>query len=593
MSRIEELRHYAELSEWLRELSAPAPSASDSKEAYVKQMHENYNRMRDLNVTSTGILDKYVLPLLAEGDALSAPLTEEEASDLFDFCDMLFDAERMESVDDMLRYKVARRLVRDADEKGDVGMQIRALDILVECCYFLMMAAARLYPESDRVEEFRREGTDAAMRLRGFLEKDKFAALPDVRAKETVLTNARYVASMFECIHEPWSFEDNERHLELLREALSLSDDAFYIEQASKYDWKRHRYRTLLSIANLTEYHNAAGLDEEQLREVNACTGQLLALWKEDPDLYGAFSSTPIMNIALFRNAYLAGEMPLEEYRSQLLAITEDADEYDYTHDGNMRIVFVPTEWMLTLDTDDLTEEQMRQMKVFFDRIVRYVSHMPKLGSLTVLISFLTNALDAFVECDNGLQFETLCAQLLAAINPPTWWHCLMSEQLASCITSHLFEREPLLFKEVPGYPDKEAVCAFVGKAGRLHDAGKIFIAEAVTNYAREYFPDEEDWLMIFTSVGARFLARFSDTRPFATAAATHRFENWQHDIVTQIVTYAERLGWKTNKEEDDGPARIPFINALCREEKVAGELDRIVSSDRDPMMGRVYEMLI
>ena len=86
----------------------------------------------------------------------------------------------------------------------------------------------------------------------------------------------------------------------------------------------------------------------------------------------------------------------------------------------------------------------------------------------------------------------------LAAINPPTWWHCLMSEQLASCITSHLFEREPLLFKEVPGYPDKEAVCAFVGKAGRLHDAGKIFIAEAVTNYAREYCPDEEDWLMIW-----------------------------------------------------------------------------------------------
>lgn len=61
---------------------------------------------------------------------------------------------------------------------------------------------------------------------------------------------------------------------------------------------------------------------------------------------------------------------------------------------------------------------------------------------------------------------------------------------------------------------------------------------------------------------------------------------------MTQIVTYVGRMGWESNIEEDEGAAIIPFIDALCRKEAVAAELNRIITRDSNPMMERVYEML-
>ncbi|MBR5969637.1 MAG: HD domain-containing protein [Lachnospiraceae bacterium] len=593
MARTDDLRRYAELSEWIRELSMPSLEGITNAEEYFERIRANYERMRDLNRTSSAILEEQVLPLLPEEEGtLVRPLTEAEAKELFAFCGILSDPVNLESVDDVLRYKIVRLLLADAEAKNDTAAVIRALDILIECCYFLMTSAAGLWPESEKVEEYRKIGLDASMRLRAYLDKEAFAALPDTECKEIVLVNARYISALYECVHAPWTEEENREHLEQLKEALRLSEDAFYIEQASKFDWKRHRYRSLQGIASLAEYHNEAGFTEEQLKEINGYTRQLLALWKEDKVLYGALSAPEVLYLPMYRNAYLAGEMPLAEYRASLLSIIEGADEEDFSHDGNMMIVFAQTEYLLTLDKEHLTEEEKKRIRGFFDRLVHYVSRMPKLGSLTFLVGFLTRSIDALAACGEGVDYAHLAARLLAAVNPPTWCHSLTVAELAECITGHLYDREPSLFRDTPGYPDKAAVTEFLRQAALVHDTGKIFIAEFITNYAREYFPDEQAWLELFPRVGARILERFPDTRPYAEIVRHHLDENWDKDIATQILSYADRMGWTARDTTDTGRAMIPFIDALCREKDIEEELNRIVTEGRIKNMAAVYTLL-
>lgn len=603
MSRAEELARYAELSDWIKELSSPSTEDIDSAEAYNERIITNYNRMRELNGKSTSILSEYVYPLLGESEDAPADaakeeeqslcaLTTEEWEDLFFFCERLYDAENRESVDDNLRYRVAKRLLQDAEEKADEAKTIRALGLMAECCACMVMVTVKLYPESDAVVSFRKEGLSAAKRLRAYLEKDAFTALTDQDLREIVLKSARELWTLFVFCKEPRGREENEEHLRLLKDALALSADSFYIDQAAKYNWKNHRYRILQGITSLTEYHNAAGMDEAQLREISAFSRQLLALWKEDRVLQGALSSSAVLHLNLYRNAHLAGELSLAEYRKELLQLMDEADDEDYTYDGNMRLVMTLSEYLLTFDRDGLTAEDEARIFGLFDRLIRYVSGMPKLGSITALIVFLTFALEAFSALGLSMGMAELCMKLLAAINPPTFRHCLTASRLASCITGHLFDREPSLFTEIAGYPEKDRIVSFMEEAALLHDCGKIWIAEAVTNYARGYFHDETEMLMIYPDVGASFLSRFPDTAAYAEIMRHHREERWDHDIATQIVSYADYMSRRPKDKEDDVRANIPFIGALCREEPVKTELQQIVADESEVCAREIFRIL-
>ena len=586
MSRAEDFMRYLELSEWIRELSTPELTGVKNAKEYVKKIGVNYQRMRELNRTGVAIVQEHVYPSLAREEKLS----EEEVRDLFDFCAGLLDPVRIESVDTVLRYKIAVRLKEDAEEKNDTAQLIRALDILIECCYLMILMTARMYPATQAVEEYRREGMEACLRLCAFLEHDAFAALPDAECKEIILVNARYICAMFEGNTKPYTVEENEEHLALMRRALALADDPFYLDEASKYDWKRHRYRALQGIASLTDYHNAQGFTKEQLKEINAHTRHLIALYKQDKVLYGALSSPDVMNLMLYRNAYLSGETSLKTYRKQLLELTRDADKEDFSHDGNMKMVFAQTEYLLTLNPEKLSEQDQEWLQKFYRDLVQYVTLMPKLGSLTILLSYLSHALDGFIETKDGMRFGTICKQLLAAINPPTWRHCLIVAELSVCIAGHLYEREPSLFSGVSGYPDREKVLSFIHEAAQLHDVGKLYIAEAVTNYTRNYFNDEHEMLLSFPAIGANLLSSQESTRPYAEIARNHMDHTWDKDIATQIVSYADRMGWVTRDGEEIARVQIPFIDAMCREESIAKELDAIV--DGRKQMEQVYEML-
>lgn len=122
MLRAEELDRFVEFSEWIRELSSPQVEGVYTPEDYRKRFVRNYARIRELAKTCTEILESVLFPLLEKKD----PLTAEEADDLFRFVTKLLDAVRIECVDVPLRGRVVDRLLRDAEEKGDIGLLLRA-----------------------------------------------------------------------------------------------------------------------------------------------------------------------------------------------------------------------------------------------------------------------------------------------------------------------------------------------------------------------------------------------------------------------------------------------------------------------------------
>ena len=620
MSKAEEWSRFIELTEWIRELSAPQISGIRSAEEYRSRFVRNYARIRELSRTSRQILEADIMPLL-EGERL---LTDDEAADLYAFSASMLDAVHIECVDLPLRLKVIRRLTEDAVRKKDEAARLRADDQRIETCYYLMILLSRLVKVSDAHKAMQREGLEAADHLLSYLEKDRFAALSEYDLKEIVLINSRYVNALYEHTGDEQSSSYQEKNIEAMKRAIDVSEDAFYIAQASKYNWKNHVFRALQGIAQMTEYCNEAGVAEDRLKEVNDYTRQMVALWKKDKISYGALCAKETLFQSMYRNAYLAGEIDVRRFRREVLSLIEGADKEDFSHDGNMNMIFAQTEYMLTLDPEHLTKVQEQTIQRFYNNLITYVHRMPKLGSLTFLLSYLAHAMDAFIETKGGMTFEELSVQLLCAINPQLYLHSLNVAGISGILTKHLFAKDSSLFSQVPGYPDQEAVISHVKRAAMLHDVGKLLIAETVITYHRPLFEEEYVVLELGPAAGAKLLSRFESTRPFAGTVLRHHVHydrkggyplteetlRGDDDICALIIGLANDMEGMTDEVRFDDHAQMsyrefrnvartgsgtfyaPFVTELLEEEAVSAEIEALITEGIMDHYRKTYMLL-
>ena len=531
MSRAEDLNRYVELCEWTRELSSPQVEGIRSAAEFRTRFERSFSRINELIRVSAEILETTLFPLL-EKETL---LTEEETEDLFAFTARLLDAVNIECVDVPLRERVIDRLLEDAEAKQDTALILRALDARVETCYFMMSSVSRITDVLDVFTHYRDKGMEAAKRILYYLEPERFAALPDYASKEIVLVNSRYINGLYESAFRPDPVELLQENLNNMKRALLLADDPFFIDQASKYNWKNHAYRSLQGIAFMTDYMNEAGCPDDMLQEINRHTRQMVALWKRDKVTYGALCAAETLYQSMYRNAYLAGEMTVERFREEIVKMIDAADPEDFTHDGNMSIIFAQTEYMLTLDKENLTGEEKRNVTRFYKNLVKYVHRMPKVGSMTFLLVYLNHALRAFIEFEGGPVWSDLLMNLLAAIHPQVYLHSMGTAEIARILTRRLFLRKAEQFAHVPGYPDGEKVAEYAYQAGRLHDIGKMMVAERILTYSRERFPEEEEIYMAGPEIGARLLSMFESTRPYAEAVRTHHFDYDRKDAFSRL----------------------------------------------------------
>lgn len=620
MTLREAANKFVELTTWIRELSTPRITESVDEEAYRENLLINFRRIGDIAQINTSLMNDYLKPVL-ESDRL---LTDEELSVLQELKDKLLDAYTMDNLDIPFLYHVALRMYEDAERKQDMEAIVRALDDYVMVSYALLAMVRRIYPYNDSAIKVREDGLKAVNSILDFLSPEKLKTLPEGYLREEVLINSRYITTFYEYPLTPDDSQYTETILNILRRALGLLDSPEYRELVPNFDWVYHEFRTLHYFSVMTIFHNMYGFNEEQLAEINGYAKRLLYIWiKEFAHLKTRNKNETIL-FAVTRCSYLAGEIDAETYRKELRGLAKKTSEDTYNADEMQMTTSIPIEYILSLDPDNISEEDAEALTEFYRRMISYIHKMPKLGHLSFLLSELTFLMEHFIEIEGVIDFETICMELLAAIYPPTYVHSMSVADISSCLAKHLYKKHPEMFENVPGYPDIDDITEHVWHAAACHDIGKLFIVETIITYGRSLYNQEFDWIKTHPEAGATILSKHESTRDYVEVALGHqRWYNGQGgypesydpekaenrllvdivacadcmDAATDIVGRSYKRG-KTLDEfieelrEGSGTRYAPFLLELFEDEEVRSELETILNSGRDNKYRHTYTIL-
>ena len=518
------LERYVELTNWIRELSAPEITEDIGAENYRKQLLRNFVRIGELARTNGEILKTRIDPVLKSEGALSP----EDEENLRAFNEALLDAQHLENLDTPLMYLNAERLMRHARLLGNASKEIAADFDLISAAYTMLFMTIRMYPCSEICFHYRDIGMLAANNILGYLSPDAFRTLP-ADAKERVLITSRYIFSMFSRQDAFGDDTVNREDLFVLERALQLEDDTFYRREAGDYDWRNHRFRTMQYICDLTERCNERGLSAPLLKRIREVALKLDALWKSDQDYFGEMEPREVIELLSARTGYLAGETDVGTYREQLLRLIGGRNQRDYSYHSILVNVSAPIEYMCTFRNETPGQKEQIHIGGFYRNLISYIHHMPKRGSITFLLTDLSEILKHFIFIDGVVDFEALCLSLLAALHPPTYVHSKNVADLSVCFLRHLIRRQPELLTGLFGCETEEKVreneailTEHVRHAALLHDVGKLFIVETILTYGRPLFDLEYEWIRVHPTVGAHILSLYPETAPYAEVARLH-----------------------------------------------------------------------
>ena len=191
-------------------------------------------------------------------------------------------------------------------------------------------------------------------------------------AKEIVVINTRYIRAVSGVEGHPGDPESNALILERMKAAIELSSDPFYRDQLPDYDWERHEFRTLEYVSSLTDFNNEKGYSGEDLQFINKCTKRMKELYDSEDLTYKEAHTIETMDINVYRNAYLAGEIDLEEYRRELVELSNRDSRRDLSEDISIIILLAPLEYMLLIDHEDPTEEEISFLKDLYSKLITY-----------------------------------------------------------------------------------------------------------------------------------------------------------------------------------------------------------------------------
>jgi HD-GYP domain-containing protein (c-di-GMP phosphodiesterase class II) len=331
------------------------------------------------------------------------------------------------------------------------------------------------------------------------------------------------------------------------------------------------------------------------------------------------------------RNSFLSGELPLEDYRKELIRIMESNDMDDFSSRGMFVNFTVPLEYILTLDRDNLTEEQEQTVRKAYEKLAVYAYRMPKTGVLSFMLTFIIIFLKNYIEVPGGMTFRGMCRQIMSAMHPPTYVHTVSVAAITKRLAEQLIKRQPELFLGIEDTKSveevalrEEEVINFVYNAALLHDIGKLFIIETILTYGRNLLESEAGFIKVHTVVGASLLKRYPGTAEYADIALGHhrwyddsqgypddfRINDSKYKTVISLVQAADCLdaatdtigrSYKQGKSLDavieeikaeSGTRYAPYVAELLDEPEVRDELERLLTIGRDENYRGAYYLL-
>lgn len=616
--------NYIERLEEIRRLSTPTMQGIPNEDGYSDRLRDNFLQIGKLAKENRAFLNATFFPTIETGHDLSG----EEIDNLIDMGQSLLSSADVENLDLPMVSLITERLLKDAEDRGDIDAIIRNLDARMDTCYALMMLMGRSNANPETSMAFRREGLDIGQRLIGMLAHDRFEQL-DSESRKIVLTDVRYMAAFYEGL--PHDDPMQKQELELLENVLALADDPFYREKAAGFNWRYFRYRALNYYAKCTDLCNVRGFDAGALQRICERTEQFMALWQSDPEYFSQFDNEKQVTMLLYRNRYLAGRIDFDTYHDKLVALYEQRDPGRYDLNGIYDNLQLPAEAICLLDSDNLTEDRARRLSQAYRNIIHYAFRMPNGGSLSSLLEYYVSFIDRFIEVPGGLTFEEMSLKCLAALHPPTYIHCVMVGRLTRCLCSHLIEQNPGVLVGVLGCKTAQEVALrrdeitdFAYHAACCHDFGKLTIIDTIFVYGRNLFDMEFGLIQSHPRSGYDLLIRHESTRAYADVALGHHrwYDNtkgYPQDFNTaksplkplidlalcadclDAATDSVGRSYRNAKTFDDfieeitpelGTHYAPWLMALITAPKVRADLKNLLDAGRRETYRETYHLL-
>ena len=618
------LDRYVELLSRIRLLSAPDIKDLEGADDYRDCLVRNFIEIGEMSEEVKSLLDETIYPLL-DSDEL---LTEEQEKALNDFSKALVNTTTMNYLDPILCYRIAGRLLRNAEKKGDDSVLIRALDKFVDSSYIVMHLAFRLRPCSDIGYDYREKGLEAARKILKYLDSEAFCSLQDDESKELVMINSRYINAL-EYRDAPMEPKERKEMLDYLYDALTLEQKDVYKKALPGYSWERHRFRTYQYLISCTEMNNKCGFTKGELAGIYEIYLKLRKMWETDEG--GCHGLCPQNTVDLYgaRLSYLNDLISVEDYKVELRRIYEAADEQDFDLHGIISNLFVLDEYLLAVKESGATAEDYRCLERYYRRLTAYLCRMPKEGSIIFACNIMPDIIKDYVDIP-GVTFTSFCINLILAIHPPTYVHTMTMASIVDCLTAHLLEKRPELFAEFVNCHDpedikkhKDSILDYAERNALAHDVGKLFVLEYIMMYGRNLF--DEEFLMIkkHPDIGAYVLRGHESSAKYAALAAGHHFKFDEledkaaaglfdkSDIpFIGVATCADSLDAATDSvgrsykrgktletviselKEGSGKFYAPYVVELFKDPQVIGDVRSILERGREKYYHKAYELL-
>ena len=530
MMIIDILAEYVERTKRILELSSLEVANVNNDEDYRKFLLSSFEEIGELSKGNNKILDENFYPVVNK----KGNLNKDEIKLLQDFSKLLVDATSMESVDLPLIQLQSERVLKEAKRQKNLRLKILALDALVLSSYMMLNLTLRLYPDYDICFKYRDIGLEAGYQILEYLDKDKFINLPDDECKELVIINSRYIRSLFEWGDKKNRKQINKNDINLMKRALEISEDEFYTKQLPNHPWLIHKFRTLQYLADFTEYNNRHNFDDKQLKEILSYTKEMINLIKKHKELE---SSCPKLEQDFFinRNLYLAKEIDKQTFQNKLIKIIKETSYEDYSPRMILVNLITPIEYILSLDPNNLSNKEIKNLNNIYETILNYVYHLPKTGALSFVLTFLTEILRNFIETPNGITLEDMCLRLMVAIHPPTYVHSISVARISKFLLEEVIKINPEYLVgcfETKNVDEviklKDEMLDYTYKSATLHDIGKICITETIMTYGRKLVSDELELLKVHPIISASILERIDSTKDYSLFAIGHH--KWFND---------------------------------------------------------------
>ena len=615
---------YIKRLEEIRRLSTPTLTGISRADGYSDRLQENFAKIGMLAAENRAFLQSVLMPVL-EG---THRLTAEETDDLLAFGEHLISAVEAENLDLPIMSLVSRKLIRDARTEKDLSAYIRLLDVRMDTCYAMMNLMGRVTAYPTIANRHRQEGLEIGRQICAFLDREKFAAL-DVESRATVLTDARYMAVFYEGTTADQYPLDAQ--IDLLESRLALSEDPFYRKLVPGYDWSYYRYRALNYYAKTTDLGNARGFNHAQLQRICDRTEEFIAHWRSNAARFSRYDNEKQVTMLLYRNRYLAGRICFDAYHSALMDLYNQRNPDQYDLNGVYDNLQIPLEAFSVLEPGLIAKRDQKYIEGVYRNMLLYAFHMPNNGSMSTLLEYYIAIMNRFIEFTDGISFEDMVLQCLAALHPPTYIHSVMVAALSRCLLGRLIDAHPELLIGVNGCVRAEDVvrrrdelCEFIYHAGLCHDFGKLSIIDTIFVYGRNLLDMEFELIKSHPQSGYDMLQKYESTRAYADVALGHHrwYDNtagYPQDFdtaksplrtVIDLVACADCMdaatdtvgrSYKYHKTLDDfldeiragaGTRYAPWLPELLSEENTRRDLESILHDGRKDTYKNTFYLL-